>query len=212
MLVMIDNYDSFTHNLVRYFNELGQQVMVYRNDTICVQQIRDLAPQGLIISPGPGTPDDAGISLAAIEAFAGEVPVLGVCLGHQAIAQVYGAEVVRAQQVMHGKTSAILHTSAGLFAALPSQFQVTRYHSLVVAEETIPANLIVDARTATIADAADPDAAVMAIRDPDNSVYGIQFHPESVLTEHGYALLATFCAQAGLSVTAKMSELSQSLR
>lgn len=214
MLVMIDNYDSFTHNLVRYFNELGQQVRVYRNDTISIQQLRDLAPQGVIISPGPGTPNDAGISLAAIERFVGEIPILGVCLGHQAIAQAYGAEVIRAQQVMHGKTSRITHANAGLFATLPSQFQVTRYHSLVVAEDSIPNSLLVDARTQNELKKADADGSsvVMAIRDAANLVYGIQFHPESVLTEHGYALLANFCGQAGLTVNANMSELSASLR
>lgn len=207
MLVMIDNYDSFTHNLVRYFRELGQQVLVFRNDAITVEQIRALAPSALIVSPGPGTPDEAGVSLAAIEAFAGRLPILGVCLGHQAIAQVYGADVVRAQQVMHGKTSTIRHTDAGLFASLPNEFKVTRYHSLLVAEHSLPSALVVDAITAS-----SDDPAIMAIRDPHHPVFGIQFHPESVLTEHGYRLLGHFCQHAGLTVTANLCELSQSLR
>lgn len=207
MLVMIDNYDSFTHNLVRYFHELGQQVTVFRNDTISVEQIRALEPSALIISPGPGTPDDAGVSLAAIEAFAGTLPILGVCLGHQAIAQVYGAEVVRAQQVMHGKTTLIRHTDGGLFTTLPREFRVTRYHSLLVAEHSVPSALEVDAITA-----AAGESAIMAIRDPDRSVFGIQFHPESVLTEHGYQLLGHFCQHAGLAVDANLCELSLSLR
>lgn len=212
MLVMIDNYDSFTHNLVRYFKELGQEVVVYRNDAINVQQLRDLAPQGLVISPGPGTPDDAGVSLPAIESFAGLVPLLGVCLGHQAIAQAYGAQVVRAQHVMHGKTSLVSHCQQGLFAKLPTPLRVTRYHSLVVAEDSIPQSLCVDARVATNQNACDNDDAVMAIRDPNQPVYGIQFHPESVLTEHGHALMSAFCQQAGLAVPANVSELGASLR
>ena len=207
MLVMIDNYDSFTHNLVRYFHELGQQVAVFRNDAITVAQLQSLAPSALIISPGPGTPDDAGVSLAAIEAFAERLPILGVCLGHQAIAKVYGADVVRAQQVMHGKTSRIRHQDAGLFASLPREFSVTRYHSLLVAEDSLPSSLVVDAMTA----AAD-ESAIMAIRDPNRLVFGIQFHPESVLTEQGYRLLGNFCHQAGLPVGANLCELSQSLR
>lgn len=215
MLVMIDNYDSFTHNLVRYFHELGQQVMVFRNDAVTIEQIRALEPSALIISPGPGTPDDAGVSLAAIEAFADTLPILGVCLGHQAIAQVYGADVVRAQQVMHGKTTQIRHTDAGLFTSLPREFRVTRYHSLLVANHSMPSALEVDAVTADA-----NEAAIMAIRDPHRSVFGIQFHPESVLTEHGYHLLGHFCQHAGLNaernaeqeVQANLCELSQSLR
>lgn len=206
-LLMIDNYDSFTHNLVRYFNELGQQVVVYRNDQISVQAICDMAPTGVIISPGPGTPSDAGISLATIERFAGQVPILGVCLGHQAIAQAYGANVVRANQVMHGKTSLVAHHGQGLFAGLPPEFRVTRYHSLLVAADTLPNGLVEDAWVAHSA-----YREIMGIRDSEHAVYGIQFHPESVLTEYGHHILAAFCAHAGLPVSADLSELSQSLR
>lgn len=198
MLVMIDNYDSFTHNLVRYFRELGQQVIVFRNDNVSVQQIRDLNPAGIIVSPGPGTPTDAGISLAVIEAFAGQCPLLGVCLGHQAIAQVYGAKIVRAYEVMHGKTSLLECKPQGLFVDLPRHFRVTRYHSLVVAADTLPAELSTDA---WVADKGACDGAdIMALSDQSAKVFGVQFHPESVLTEQGHQTLAAFCQQSGLSV------------
>lgn len=198
MLVMIDNYDSFTHNLVRYFRELGQQVIVFRNDNVSVQTIREMNPAGIIVSPGPGTPTDAGISLPAIEAFAGTIPLLGVCLGHQAIAQVYGAKIVRAYEVMHGKTSIVESKPQGLFRDLPRRFRVTRYHSLVVAADSMPNGLSADAWTVDLAGAGEPD--IMALSDECAKVFGVQFHPESVLTEQGHATLAGFCRYAGLSV------------
>lgn len=211
MLVMIDNYDSFTYNLVRYFQELGQQVKVVRNDQLSVAKLDALRPSALLISPGPGTPDDAGISLKAIEYFAGRLPILGVCLGHQAIAQVYGAKVVRARQVMHGKSSVIETSQQGLFTALPQHYSVTRYHSLVVAPHTVPDGLKVDA---WVADTENPltQGDIMALRDDAKKVYGVQFHPESVLTERGHKLLAAFCEQAGLPVPADFTELETSLR
>lgn len=198
MLVMIDNYDSFTHNLVRYFRELGQQVVVFRNDNVSVQEIRDLNPAGIVVSPGPGTPTDAGISLAVIEAFAGQCPLLGVCLGHQAIAQVYGAKIVRAYEVMHGKTSLLESKPQGLFVDLPRQFRVTRYHSLVVAADSLPGELSADAWVAD--KRADNGADIMALSDQSAKVFGVQFHPESVLTEQGHQTLAAFCQRASLSV------------
>ncbi|MCC5878417.1 MAG: aminodeoxychorismate/anthranilate synthase component II, partial [Idiomarina sp.] len=209
--VMIDNYDSFTHNLVRYFRELGQQVMVFRNDAVSVQALRDLSPAGIIISPGPGTPTDAGISLAAIESFAGQLPLLGVCLGHQAIAQAYGADIVRAYDVMHGKTSLLESKGQGLFRDLPRQFRVTRYHSLVVAADSMPNALRADAWVkATVA--GDRQGDIMALSDEAAKVYGVQFHPESVLTEQGHQILAAFCQQSGLNVDVDFSELTGSLR
>lgn len=211
MLVMIDNYDSFTHNLVRYFRELGQQVMVFRNDAVSIQAIRDLAPAGIIISPGPGTPTDAGVSLAVIESFAGQLPVLGVCLGHQAIAQAYGAQIVRAYEVMHGKTSLLESKPHGLFRDLPRQFRVTRYHSLVVAADSMPNALSADAWV-TASDHRDTTANIMALSDEKAQVFGVQFHPESVLTEQGHQILAAFCQRAGLPVDVDFSKLASSLR
>lgn len=211
MLVMIDNYDSFTHNLVRYFRELGQQVMVFRNDAVSVQALRDVSPAGIIISPGPGTPTEAGISLAAIESFAGQLPLLGVCLGHQAIAQAYGADIVRAYDVMHGKTSLLESKAQGLFRDLPRQFRVTRYHSLVVAADSIPNALTADAWVKASAPG-DRQGDIMALSDEAAKVYGVQFHPESVLTEQGHQILAAFCQQSGLHVDVDFSELTGSLR
>lgn len=198
MLVMIDNYDSFTHNLVRYFRELGQQIVVYRNDQVSVQELRDFSPAGIIISPGPGTPSDAGVSLAVIEAFAGQCPLLGVCLGHQAIAQVYGAKIVRAYEVMHGKTSLLKSKPQGLFLNLPRQFRVTRYHSLVVAADSLPDQLSTDAWVADTGGYHGAD--IMALSDQSAKVFGVQFHPESVLTQQGHQTLAAFCQQADLSI------------
>lgn len=189
MLLMIDNYDSFTWNLVQYFAALGQQVLVKRNDELTVAQIAQLAPEYLVISPGPGTPDQAGISLAAIEAFAGKLPILGVCLGHQAIAQVLGAKVVRARQVMHGKNSPILHQQQSVFKGLPSPLSVTRYHSLVVDSKTLPAQAIV---TATTQPATDGWQDIMGLYVPEMQLHGVQFHPEAILTEHGQTMLANF--------------------
>jgi anthranilate synthase component 2 len=186
---MIDNYDSFTYNLVQYFCELGAEVEVVRNDAIDLQAIEAMAPTRLVISPGPCTPDEAGISMAAIAHFAGRIPILGVCLGHQALAQVFGGEVVRAPCVMHGKTSAIHHRGQGVFSDLPSPFQATRYHSLVVAPASLPDCLEVTAWSE------NPDGTmevIMGLRHRQHAVQGVQFHPESILTEHGHRLLENF--------------------
>lgn len=191
MLLMIDNYDSFTWNLVQYFAELGQQVLVKRNDELTLTQITQLAPKYLVISPGPGTPDEAGISLAAIAAFAGKLPILGVCLGHQAIAQVLGAKVVRARQVMHGKNSDIVHQNQSVFKGLPSPLSVTRYHSLVVDATTLPKQVVITAKTAP-----EPDGwqDIMGLAVPEMQLHGVQFHPEAILTECGQTMLANFLA------------------
>lgn len=189
MLLMIDNYDSFTWNLVQYFGELGQEVVVRRNDDISLDEIAALRPAGLVISPGPCTPNEAGVSLAAIEHFAGELPVLGVCLGHQAIAQAFGGEVVRARQVMHGKTSAIRHTGGGLFAELPDPLTVTRYHSLVVRADSLPACFEV---TAWSENAQGERDEIMGMQHKTLPVHSVQFHPESILTQGGHQLLGNF--------------------
>lgn len=189
MLLMIDNYDSFTWNLVQYFGELGQEVVVRRNDDISLDEIAALRPAGLVISPGPCTPNEAGVSLAAIERFAGELPVLGVCLGHQAIAQAFGGEVVRARQVMHGKTSAIRHTCGGLFASLPDPLTVTRYHSLVVRADSLPACFEV---TAWSENAQGERDEIMGMQHKTLPVHSVQFHPESILTQGGHQLLGNF--------------------
>lgn len=186
MLLMIDNYDSFTFNLVQYFQQLGQEILVKRNDEITLEEIETLQPAYLVISPGPCTPNEAGISLAAIGHFAGKLPILGVCLGHQAIAQVFGAKVIRAKRVMHGKTSLINHTNTRLFSSLNSPLTVTRYHSLIV--ETIPEDFILDAWFD------DPvhGREIMAMSHKSLPILGVQFHPESVLTEQGLELLQNF--------------------
>ncbi|WP_107850629.1 anthranilate synthase component II [Oceanimonas marisflavi] len=189
MLLMIDNYDSFTWNLVQYFGELGQEVVVRRNDDIGLDEIAALAPAGLIISPGPCTPNEAGVSLAAIERFAGELPILGVCLGHQAIAQAFGGDVVRARRVMHGKTSAIRHTGTGLFNGLPDPLTVTRYHSLVVKADTLPACFEVTAWSELEQGGRDE---IMGMQHKTLPVHSVQFHPESILTEGGHRLLGNF--------------------
>ncbi|WP_417604514.1 anthranilate synthase component II [Oceanimonas baumannii] len=189
MLLMIDNYDSFTWNLVQYFGELGQEVVVRRNDDISLDEVAALRPAGLVISPGPCTPNEAGVSLAAIERFAGDLPILGVCLGHQAIAQAFGGEVVRARRVMHGKTSAIRHTGTGLFAGLPDPLTVTRYHSLVVKAETLPACFEVTAWSEHETGGRDE---IMGMQHKVLPVHSVQFHPESILTESGHQLLGNF--------------------
>ncbi|HEY3987069.1 aminodeoxychorismate synthase component 2 [Cedecea sp.] len=186
MLLLIDNYDSFTWNLYQYFCELGEEVLVKRNDEIGLGDIERLAPKKLVISPGPCTPNEAGISLAAINHFAGKLPILGVCLGHQAIAQAFGATIVRAEQVMHGKTSAISHNGSGVFRGLNNPLTVTRYHSLLIDPETLPDSFDVTAWT--------DKQEIMGIRHRTLNIEGVQFHPESILSEQGHALLANFLA------------------
>ena len=188
-VLVVDNYDSFVYNLVQYLGELGAEPVVHRHDALTLEQVEALEPEAILISPGPGRPEDAGLSNQIIERFAGRVPILGVCLGHQCIGQVYGGEVVRAEQVMHGKTSAIRHQGSGVFAGLPDPFEATRYHSLVVAADSVPATLEVTATT--------DDGVVMGLRHREHDVEGVQFHPESILTELGRDLLRTFLARAG---------------
>jgi len=189
MLLMIDNYDSFTYNLVQYFAELGQDVVVRRNDSIDLAQIAAMAPSHLVISPGPCSPDQAGISLAAIEHFAGHLPILGVCLGHQAMAQAFGAKVVRARQVVHGKNSLIRHDNSSVFRGLNDPLSVTRYHSLVVDAASLPADFRMTAWTTTADGAVDE---IMGIAHRQLPLHGVQFHPEAILTEQGHQLLANF--------------------
>jgi anthranilate synthase component 2 len=196
MLLMIDNYDSFTYNLVQYLGELGENVRVVRNDEMTLEQIRTLAPERIVISPGPGTPDQAGISLLLIERFGGQIPILGVCLGHQSIGQAFGGKVVRAREIMHGKTSAIHHTGKGVFASLPNPFEATRYHSLVVEKSTLPQSLEVTAWTQNADGSIDE---IMGLRHRVLAVEGVQFHPESILTEHGHDLLRNFLGAARLA-------------
>lgn len=186
---MIDNYDSFTYNLVQYFGELGEDVRVYRNDEISLETIEALAPARIVISPGPCTPNEAGISMPAIKHFAGRIPLLGVCLGHQSIGQVYGGEVVRARQVMHGKTSPIYHSNTGVFRDLNNPVTATRYHSLVVSKESLPDCLEITAWTQNNDGSIDE---IMGLRHKSLMVEGVQFHPESILTEQGHALLKNF--------------------
>lgn len=186
MLFVLDNYDSFTYNLVQYFGELGADPMVRRNDEITVAEIAALNPSRICISPGPGTPRDAGVSSAIIRELGPRIPVLGVCLGHQCIGEVFGGEVVRAGRLMHGKTSPILHDGAGVFADLPNPFEATRYHSLVVKPESVPDCLEVNARTA--------EGEIMGLRHREHPIHGVQFHPESVLTKEGMRLLKNFLA------------------
>ncbi len=194
MLLMIDNYDSFTWNLVQYFAELGADVQVYRNDRITIGEIENLAPTHLVISPGPCNPDKAGISMEAIRRFAGRLPIFGVCLGHQSIGQVFGGHIVRAGEIMHGKTSAIMHTDSGVFSGLPSPFEATRYHSLVIEKDSLPACLEVTAWTADKAGGTDE---IMGVRHREYNIEGVQFHPESILTEHGHAMLKNFLSTTG---------------
>ena len=184
MLLMIDNYDSFTYNLVQYFGELGQDVRVFRNDQITLDEIAALAPQYLVLSPGPCTPNEAGVSVPSIQRFAGQIPILGVCLGHQSIGQAFGGKIVRAKQLMHGKTSPILHRDVGVFQGLPNPVTATRYHSLVIERESCPECLEVTAWTA--------DGEIMGVRHKTLAVEGVQFHPESILTEHGHDMLRNF--------------------
>src|SRR5262245_7318189 len=189
MLLVIDNYDSFTYNLVQYLAELGQEVRVVRNDEIAVDEIAGVAPSHIVISPGPCTPNEAGVSLSVIDRYAGRIPILGVCLGHQAIGQACGGKVVRARQVMHGKTSAIFHDGRGVFTGLPRPFEATRYHSLIIEAETVPESLEVTART--------EEGEIMGVRHRTLPVEGVQFHPESFLTEVGKDLLRNFLDRGG---------------
>jgi anthranilate synthase component 2 len=192
---MIDNYDSFTYNVVQYLCELGAEVVVHRNDEITLAEIERLAPERIVISPGPCTPNEAGISMDVIRTFGPHIPLLGICLGHQSIGQVFGGEVVRAREVMHGKLSAIHHTGAGIFRGLPSPYQATRYHSLVVRRETLPDCLEVTAWT--VLEGADGTVdEIMGLRHREYPIQGVQYHPESILTEHGHALLRNFLNEA----------------
>lgn len=186
-LLMIDNYDSFTYNIVQYFGELGAEVEVFRNDEISVADIAARAPDLLVVSPGPCSPAEAGISVAAIQHFAGKLPILGVCLGHQAIGAAFGGNIIRAQQLMHGKTSVITTTRQGVFADLPEQFVVNRYHSLAIEKSSCPKALVVTAWT--------DDGEIMGVRHKELPIQGVQFHPESILTEHGHAMLKNFLEQ-----------------
>jgi anthranilate synthase component II len=187
MLLMIDNYDSFTYNLVQYFGELGEEVVVFRNDEITPDEIAQLKPRRIVISPGPCTPSKAGISISLIELYHSQVPILGVCLGHQSIGQAFGGKIVHAKQVMHGKTSPIFHKDAGMFRGLPNPFTAIRYHSLVIERETLPGCLEITAWT--------EDGEIMGVRHKTLAVEGLQFHPESILTEHGHKLLENFLNQ-----------------
>ncbi|MEH6669440.1 aminodeoxychorismate/anthranilate synthase component II [Halopseudomonas sp.] len=194
MLLMIDNYDSFTYNVVQYLGELGAEVKVIRNDEMNVSQIEALQPERIVISPGPCTPNEAGVSVEVLRHFAGKLPILGVCLGHQAIGQAFGGEVVRARQVMHGKTSPVFHEFQGVFAGLANPLVVTRYHSLVVRRESLPDCLEVTAWTQSEDGSIDE---IMGLRHRDYMIEGVQFHPESILTEQGHELLANFLKQQG---------------
>jgi len=195
MLLMIDNYDSFTYNLVQYFGELGEEVVVFRNDQIDVSRIESIAPDCIVISPGPCTPNEAGISLEVIDHFAGRIPILGVCLGHQSIGQAFGGRVVHAHGIMHGKTSLIHHKNIGVFHGLPSPFQATRYHSLVVAREGLPDCLEV---TAWTEDETGQMEEIMGFRHRELDIEGVQFHPESIMTQHGHALLGQFLKRTSM--------------
>jgi anthranilate synthase component 2 len=189
MLLMIDNYDSFTYNLVQYFGELGAEVRVFRNDEITLEQIDRLHPDQIVISPGPCTPREAGISVEAIRAFADRIPILGVCLGHQSIGEAFGGRIVRAREVMHGKTSLIYHADQGLFSGLANPYRATRYHSLVIDKGNLPVCLEITAWTRNEDGSLDE---IMGIRHRDLGVQGVQYHPESILTEHGHDLLKNF--------------------
>jgi anthranilate synthase component 2 len=191
MLVLIDNYDSFTYNLVHFLGELGGACRVFRNDRVTVAEVLKLKPRGIVLSPGPCTPNEAGICLELIEKAGPTIPLLGVCLGHQAIGQAYGGKVVRAPVPMHGKLSQITHTGKGLFKGLPRKFEVTRYHSLIVERKGLPSGLVVTAKTA--------DGLIMGLMHKTHPVHGVQFHPESIASEHGHALLANFLEIAGIA-------------
>ncbi|ARK28471.1 aminodeoxychorismate/anthranilate synthase component II [Halalkalibacter krulwichiae] len=194
MILMIDNYDSFTYNLVQYLGEMGQELVVKRNDQITIEEIEQLNPDFLMISPGPCSPNEAGISLQAIEYFAGKLPIFGVCLGHQSIAQVFGGDVIRADRLMHGKTSDVTHNGETIFEGLSSPLTVTRYHSLIVKKETLPDSLVITAET--------DEGEIMALRHRDLPIEGVQFHPESIMTSEGKQLLRNFIDKYGKEKTA----------
>ena len=193
MLLMIDNYDSFTYNLVQYFGELGEEVVVFRNDEITLDKIAQLKPAYIVISPGPCTPNEAGISISVVDCYRGDIPVLGVCLGHQSIGQAFGGKIIHAAQLMHGKTSPVFHHGTGVFTGLPNPFIATRYHSLVIEHATLPDCLEITAWT--------EDGEIMGIRHKTLAVEGVQFHPESILSEHGHLLLKNFLEQQQNAVT-----------
>jgi anthranilate synthase component 2 len=195
MLLMIDNYDSFTYNLVQYLGELGAEVEVFRNDAITLDQVDKLAPTHIVVSPGPCTPKEAGISVPLIEKFAGKIPILGVCLGHQSIGQAFGGRVIHAQTLMHGKVSTISHAGRGVFSGLPDRFTATRYHSLAIERSTLPACLEVTAQA--------EDGEIMGVRHRELAVEGVQFHPESILSEHGHRLLDNFLKGTGFEQGAR---------
>ena len=198
MILMLDNYDSFTWNLVQYLGELGAAVKVVRNDDVTVDAVAALAPERIVISPGPGTPNEAGITLSLIRRLAGRIPILGVCLGHQAIGQAFGGQVVRARHVMHGKVSRVHHDGKGVFAGIANDFVATRYHSLVIARDTLPDCLAISAES--------DDGEIMGVRHRTLAVEGVQFHPEALLTEHGHALLRNFLDPAGAPLPASQEE------
>lgn len=200
VLLVIDNYDSFTYNLVQYFGELGHLPVVYRNDQITAEEALQMAPDALVLSPGPCSPNEAGISLAMIDAFAGKVPLLGVCLGHQCIGQYYGGKVVRADRLMHGKTSPIEHDGKGLFLNMPAAFAATRYHSLLVERDSLPDCLEITAQT--------QEGEIMGLQHRELPVYGVQFHPESLATEDGILILSNFLDMAGLNQKKKSGSLT----
>ncbi|MBU7320908.1 aminodeoxychorismate/anthranilate synthase component II [Paenibacillus oleatilyticus] len=191
MILVIDNYDSFTYNLVQYLGELGEKIEVRRNDEIDLEGIEALKPDHILISPGPCTPNEAGISLSLIERFKGRIPILGVCLGHQSIGQAFGGEVIRAERLMHGKTSEIFHDGQGVFKDMPSPFTATRYHSLIVKKETLPDCFVITAETA--------EGEIMGLRHKDYPIEGVQFHPESIITDHGHQMLRNFLNETAVS-------------
>lgn len=204
MILLIDNYDSFVHNLARYFRQLGQETIVVRNDAITVEKIRLMHPQAVVLSPGPCDPNQAGVSLAVVEQFVGCIPLLGVCLGHQAIVQASGGTLVKSGSPVHGRQSQIEHDRTGLFVDVPSPVTVGRYHSLIAEHHRLPDCLQVTARS--------EDGTIMAVSHRDHPVVGLQFHPESVLTGFGYRMLANFCGMAGLTVSANVAKLDEAVR
>ncbi len=202
MILLLDNYDSFVHNLARYFERLGQATKVMRNDEIDLPQIQKMSPKAIVLSPGPCTPAEAGCSLAVVQEFCGKLPILGICLGHQVIAAALGARIVRAKEPMHGRTSLVKHQQTPLFTEIPSPFTVCRYHSLIVDPTSLSPSLQPTAHT--------EDGTIMAIQHTKHPVFGVQFHPEAILTEHGYPLLANFLSLAGLTVNEKIGSLHSS--